>query len=345
MRALPYTVVYSLPILFGVGLWLGGPWLWVVPLVIFVAVPLGDALLGHDVTEPTEGPHEAIYDVALHAWLPVQGIVLAAALWRFSQGVTPVEGVAMILSMGLVSAGGGINIAHELMHRTRRFDRALAEGLMALSSYTWFCVEHVLGHHRNVATRTDPAFSRMGQTLYGFLPQTIGGGARSAWQLEGARCRRRGIPTFSLSNRRLRYALGLAALYGVIAATTGLAGVLFFAAQSLVSVVLLETINYVEHYGLEREQSADGSAVRVQPHHSWNSTFRFSNWFLFNLQRHSDHHAVASRPYDKLRACTDAPQLPLGYPTMVLMSLVPPLWFAVMNPRVVAQQQQAESAA
>ena len=345
MRALPYFVVYVLPPCFVLGVAWGGPWLWLTPAVVFLLIPAIDAVLGHDTAEPdgTEA-RNPLFDLALRLWLPTQLAMIGLGLWRVGQGVTLAEGIGLAVSLGMLTGGGGINVAHELMHRRSKVDRAIAEVLMASVTYTWFCVEHVLGHHRHVATPADSASARLGESVYAFFPRTIVGGLASAWVLEGERTRRRGIGALSLQNRRLRYALGLLAIYGAVAAAVGPAGVLFFAGQSLVAVLLLECVNYVEHYGLERQQ-VGGRLERVQPHHSWNTTFRFTNWFLFNLQRHADHHAWAARPYHQLRPCTEAPQLPLGYPAMILMALVPPLYLRVMGPLVAEARARAPSMA
>ncbi len=335
MNALPFYVSFVFPVCFVLAALLGGPWLWLTPLFAFVIVPVFDLFLGNDERDPAEAPpgRRMAFDLSLWLWVPVQISMIVLGLWRVGQGVTAVEAVGLTLSLGLVGAGGAINVAHELMHRKPRFEQGLSEILMTSVSYPWFCIEHILGHHRSVATDHDPATARFGQSLYAFLPQTLAGSLASAWRLEGDRVRRRGI-AWTLADRRLRHGLVLVGTYGLVAALAGPVGVAFFAAQSLVAVLLLETINYVEHYGLRREVGVDGKPERVQPHHSWNSTHQFSNWFLYNLQRHADHHAHASRPFHQLRAFPDAPALPVGYPTMILLALVPPAWFAVMNPRV-----------
>ena len=176
--------------------------------------------------------------------------------------------------------------------------------------------------------------------MYAFWPRTVGGGLASAWRLESARVERRG-KAWSLTDRRLRHPLLLVGTLALAVALGGVAGLVLFVLQSLVAITLLEVVNYVEHYGLQRAEVA-GRYERVQPHHSWNATHRLTNWFLFNLPRHADHHAWAHRPYMELRAWPDAPALPLGYPTMVLIALVPPLWFHIMDPRVAAVRQAAE---
>lgn len=332
MSVLPYFVAYLMPAALFAGGWVA------VPVLVFGLIPIFDVLSGHDRVD-RESPSRWS-DLPLWLWLPTQIGVLGYGLWRVTHGASTGELVGLGIATGIITGGAGINIAHELMHRRSRVDRAIAEALMASVSYTWFCVEHVLGHHKHVATPRDAASSRFGETVYTFVPRSVVLGLASAWRIEGERTSRRGIRTFSLRNRRMRYPLGLAALYGGLA-LVGVEAVAFFALQSAVAIALLEVINYVEHYGLVRKQREDGRYERVGPQHSWNGTHRLTGWFLFNLPRHADHHAYASRPYALLRARTDAPTLPLGYPSMVLVSLIPPLWFRVMDPRVRALQSSA----
>ena len=206
MHAIPYFVVYILPACFVAGVVLGGPWTWLMVPVVFGLIPIIDWLAGHDTAHPTgdEG-RNPLYQAALWLWVPLQLSMLGLGLWRMSQGVTWTEGIGLAVSLGILTGGGGINVAHELMHRTERIDRALSEVLMASVTYTWFCVEHVQGHHRRVATPEDPATARLGESAWAFFGRSILGGLVSAWRLEGERCARRHIPWWSLRNRRLRY--------------------------------------------------------------------------------------------------------------------------------------------
>jgi alkane 1-monooxygenase len=339
-RVLPYFLAFMLPAAVVLGVELGGVWTLVPLIVVFVGIPLLDTLVGVDTRNPDEEgrPLGALFDLPLLLWVPVQLGATAWVLWRLSTGeFTPGETIAATITLGVVNGAGGINIAHELMHRKNRLHRAAAEILMTSVHYTHFCVEHVLGHHRHVATENDAASSRFGETFYRFLPRTLWGSLISAWQLERDRCARQKIAWWDLRDRRLRYALVLVLLDLAIGLSLGWFALGLFVAQGAVAFVLLEIINYIEHYGLARRRLDSGNYERVQPHHSWNSAHRVSNWYLFNLQRHSDHHYLASREYDRLRHYEDVPQLPSGYATMVLVALVPPLWFRIMNPRVLAQ--------
>jgi len=344
MTAIPYFLVYLTPAIALLGWWFGGIGLFATPIYMFVAIPVADLLSGHDTENPEDAAKRAenpLFNLALRAWVPIQIGLLGGAMWMVSTGAfSTLEFAALTLAAGLMNTAIGINIAHELMHRKSKVDRALAEITMAGVSYTHFCVEHVSGHHRNVGTPMDPATAHLGESVYAFLPRSLWGGLVSAWDIETTRTQRRKIPWYSLNNRRLRYSLTLAAIYVGIGAFFGPLALLFFALQSALAVSLLEVINYIEHYGLYRDQLPNGRYETVQPRHSWNSDFRLTNWFLFNLQRHADHHAHASRPYWELRHFPEGPQLPLSYPSMLLVALVPPLWSSVMDHRVVAERER-----
>jgi alkane 1-monooxygenase len=334
MHPVTFLLPYVMPLGFAVAALLGGHTWLVVPVVAFGAVPLFDALLGQDVQIRDESaPRPLAFDALLALWVPTQLACIVTGV-LLADGLAPTQLAGFVLACGIVSGGGGITVAHELCHRKASWARASAEVLMASVLYPWFTVEHVLGHHKNVATPVDPATSRLGETVYAFWFRSVFGGLRSAWRLESERVHKRGVS--GLGDRRLRMGLEMIGVTALAFALGGPFGLLFVVAQGVVAFTLLEIINYVEHYGLQRAQLPNGRYERVQPWHSWNSNHALTNRFLFNLQRHADHHAYAFRPYDHLRPWPDAPELPVGYPTMVLLALVPPLWRRVMDPRVVA---------
>ncbi len=340
MNALPHLIAYVGPALLALGAALGGIWTFLPVAFIFGLLPVLDDRIGtHGVNPPSTPPGPRWrWDVALWLFVPVQTAAILLVLHRITRGdATLTEAIGLTVSLGVISGSGGIVIAHELMHRATRFPRALAEILMTEASYAHFCIEHVSGHHRNVATPDDPASSRLGEGVFAFVPRSIMGGAVSAWKIETERVARRGS-AWSLGDGRLRMPIVMAIVYGAIAFGFGAAGVVVFLGQSAIAVTLLEVINYLEHYGLTRREIEPGRYERVGPEHSWNSSHRVSNLYLFNLARHSDHHYLASRPYEMLRHWDEreAPQLPGGYATMLLVALVPPLWFKIMDPRVEA---------
>lgn len=335
-----FLIVFALPAAWGLGEVLGGAWRLAPWLVGFVAVPALDGWWGDDVRSPA--PDDAARlrdrvgpDALLFAWGLVQ-VGLTAWLWTRVGAMPAADAAGAVLGLGLLAGGGGITVAHEAMHRPQRAHRALAEGLMLLACYPHFCIEHVLGHHRHVGTPGDPATARRGETLYAFLVRSIRDSARSAWRLERDRVARLGLAPGGPQDRRARYAVELALLVVAAFAVGGLAAVASLAGSGAVAVLFLESINYIEHYGLVRALDAEGRPVRVAPQHSWNSARAASNAMLFQLQRHADHHATASRPYPLLRHHAAAPQLPAGYPLMVMLATVPRWWFRVMDPRVDA---------
>jgi alkane 1-monooxygenase len=334
MHPVTFLLPYVMPAGFAVASTLGGhAWL-IVPAVAFGAIPALDAVIGTDAAIRDEAaPRPGAFDAILALWIPAQLACIVAGV-LLAPHLTAVQLVGFALACGIVSGGGGITVAHELCHRKAAWARAGAEVLMASVLYPWFTVEHVLGHHRNVATPVDPATSRLGETVYAFWFRSVFGGLRSAWRLETDRVHKRSIR--GVGDRRLRMGIEVLAVLAFAVALGGAWGLLFIALQGFVAVTLLEVINYVEHYGLERQKQPNGRYERVQPWHSWNSNQALTNRFLFNLQRHADHHAFAYRPYDHLRPWLDAPELPMGYPSMVLLALVPPLWRRVMDPRVAA---------
>ncbi len=336
-----YGMVFITPLVLAASWWLGGAWVWLPLAVLFVAIPALDTVLPLEVKNREAAPDGAgarAREVILRAlpmvWVPVQtGITLAVLRSVALDPWSAAEVAGLVLGMGV---GGGmlIGVAHELMHRDTWLERRLADIGMMSVSYPHFSIEHVYGHHRNVATRDDPATARFGENLYTFLARAIHGSLIDAWQIEARRLARQGRAVMSVQNRMLQYAAGWLLLIGAIGGWLGIAGIGAFLAQSAVAILLLETVNYVEHYGLVREQDGSGRPVRVAPHHSWNSSHPIANAMILNLARHSDHHAHPARRYPDLRHFDAVPQLPGSYPAMMLLAMLPPLWFRVMDARV-----------
>ncbi len=340
--AVPHLIGYLLPLAIVICAQHGGAWLLVPVALLFVGAPVVDALGGRD------GHVRTGYELAAYGnnpwfrlvtwgWVPVQVALLGwAVAWAVAAPRTPIELVGLVLSLGGTTGAIGITFAHELVHRTSAFERTLGEILLIPVAYTHFAIEHVSGHHRHVGTPLDPATARYGESFYRFLPRTVFGGIGGAWRFEAARLRRRGRDTWHPSNRMLRYAAEQLVLYAVTWRVGGPIGVMLLAAQALVAVSLLEAINYVEHYGLTRRELAPGAFERLSARHSWDSSYRLTNWMFINLARHADHHLTTSKRYQTLDNLDQAPELPAGYGMMFVLALVPPLWFAVMNPRVEA---------
>ncbi|MGC5311292.1 alkane 1-monooxygenase [Micromonospora zamorensis] len=333
--ALPFT---------GFAVWLagGGAWAWwLTPIVVFGLIPVIDMLLGDDRQNP---PEEAVprlsadgyYRWLTYLYLPTQyaALVLCCAVWTHD-ALSVVGAAGLVATVGVVN-GIAINTAHELGHKRERVERWLSKVALAPTGYGHFYVEHNRGHHVRVATREDPASSRLGESFWAFWPRTVFGSLRSAWRLEAGRFRLRGRSPWTHRNEVLNAWAMTAALYAALTLAFGVAVLPFLLLQAVVGFSLLEVVNYLEHYGLARQRTPAGRYEKVDARHSWNSDRTVTNVFLFQLQRHSDHHANPLRRYQTLRSFDTAPRLPAGYATMVVVALVPPLWRRVMDPRVLA---------
>ncbi|MBA4854923.1 alkane 1-monooxygenase [Nocardia farcinica] len=314
---------------------------WAGPIIVLVIIPVLDWLVGEDGTNPRDEDYELLSNDRYYRWctylfLPVQliGLVIAAAMWAGDE-LSFVDKLGLATTLGLVS-GIGINAAHELGHRVEHLERWLAKIALAQSAYGHFFVEHNRGHHVRVATPDDPASARFGESLYEFLPRSVAGGFRSAVALESERLARKGKRWWSPHNHILQAWSMTVVLFGGLMLVFGWQILGWLVLQAVIGAALLETVNYVEHYGLLRERRPDGRWARCSPRDSWNSDRLVTNIFLFHLQRHSDHHANPGRRYQTLRSCDVAPQLPAGYASMIVFAAIPPLWRAVMDHRVLA---------
>jgi alkane 1-monooxygenase len=245
--------------------------------------------------------------------------------------------------MGIFLGAMGINVAHELGHREKAYERFIAKLLLLPNLYMHFIIEHNRGHHVNIATKEDPASARYNEMLYSFWIRSVTMTYVSAWRLEAKRLRNEGKRFLSIHNEMIIFQIVQLAYLFLVWYFGGFVFLLSAILIAVVGFLLLETVNYIEHYGLSRKKMENGRYERVQPWHSWNSDHVLGRLILFELSRHSDHHFKANRKYQVLRHFDESPQLPYGYPMSMLMSFVPPLWFAVMNPRVKALEGQVES--
>jgi alkane 1-monooxygenase len=268
--------------------------------------------------------------------VPVQLAVISyGCYWVTTHEVTNFEFFGMAWAVGIYAGGIGITVGHELCHKNSAFERFCGRLLMCSTSYGHFYIEHTMGHHKMVATDNDPATARCGENFYAFLPRVVFGELASAIHLENDRIHNKGLPFW---HHEIPYYFGASiAMCYAFGALFGPEAKSMFLAQSAVAILLFESVNYLEHYGLERRRDAKtGEYETVKPQHSWDSPAKVTNMFLFKLQRHADHHAHAGKRFQTLQAYDSSPQLPSGYTTMIFLALFPPLWFAVMNPRLEA---------
>lgn len=316
-------------------------WLWAPVAFFYLVAPLLDFLLGEDRSNPPETAvpqleADRYYRLVCYLLVPVLWAAFIFSAWFVARHEPPWWGVlAMVLTTGSVG-GFCINLGHELGHKPSRLERLLARLVLAPTGYGHFSIEHNRGHHRDVATPADPASSRMGESIYAFLLREMPGALHRAWVLETERLALGGRDAWSLRNEILQTGLVTAALWAGLAVWLGPTILLFVVAASFWANFQLTSANYVEHYGLLRGKRASGRYEPCLPRHSWNSNHVFSNWALFHLQRHSDHHAHPLRRYQSLRHFDEAPQLPVGYFGMFTLAYFPPLWRRVMDPRLLA---------
>ena len=334
--ALKYSLVYLVPAVVAVSLAVRNEWSFAAVVFLFGVLPVLELFLkpdprNLDAAQEAVAREDRLYDLILYSLVPIQWGLLLFFLVQVSAAE-----LSWVVKLGLTSAFGmacgvlGINAAHELGHRPTKHEQFMAKALLLTTLYMHFFIEHNRGHHKHVSTDEDPASSRRGESLYAFFVRTITGSWLSAWKLEQQRLRKKGLPVWSWHNEMLHFQVVQLFLVALIAAVFGLEVMGWFLGAALIGILLLETVNYIEHYGLRRRKVGD-SYERPLPIHSWNSDHPLGRLILLELTRHSDHHYLASRKYQVLRHFDESPQLPAGYPAMMALAFVPPLWFRVMD--------------
>jgi alkane 1-monooxygenase len=322
---------------------------WIGPLMVYMFLPALELFLGPDARNPPDEVMERLkndkyYRYCTYAYIPFQyvSVIVGAFLFTASDlGWLGYHGplswpakIGLALSVGVLG-GVGISTAHELGHKNDSLERWLSKITLGQTCYGHFYVEHNRGHHVRVATPEDPASARFGENFWEFLPRSIWGGLRSAWRLEAQRMRRLNKSPFNIGNDVLNAWLMSMVFWGVLVAVFGPSLIPFVIIQAVYGFSLLEAVDYVEHYGLLRQKKPSGRYERCAPEHSWNSDYLVTNLFLYNLQRHSDHHANPGRRYQTLCSIDGAPNLPSGYASMISLTYFPPLWRRVMDRRVL----------
>ena len=273
------------------------------------------------------------FNAVLRIYVLLQMVLIAAGAFAAMRGDWPVV-LGVAFSVGFITGSQGITFAHEMGHSKSKLDRFCAWVLMTSVCYGHFMVEHYRGHHPRAATHDDAATSRFGETLYQFLPRTLWGSLQSGWRLEALRIAQmksswlRSPLAWSAVASFMIFVLVALFLPGQVAIKV----IAYLALQSVVAFVLLEIVNYIEHYGLQRKTN-HGKREPFAVMHAWNADHVATNSMLANLQRHSDHHMHAWKRYPTLEPLP-GPQLPTGYAGCLLLAMLPPLWFALMHPRL-----------
>ena len=337
---LKYLSIFALPFTVYIAFTSGNLWTYLPAGVFYGVVPALELFLtansrNLNEKERESALHDSFYDWVLYLMVPLQIIYLLFFFHAVqSPGLSTFELIGRISSMGIMCGVTGINIGHELGHRSLRVEQFLGEILLLTSLEMHFLPYHNRGHHFNVATPGDPATAKRGESVFVFWVRSQFGSYLQAWQFESSRLRKKGIHLFSFQNKMIIYTLYQVSLLMFIYFIYGLFVMLAFITAAMIGILLLETVNYIEHYGLQRKKNKNGNYERVMRHHSWNSDHAIGRSMLFELSRHSDHHYKASKHYQILDSLPQSPQMPTGYPGMMLLALIPPLWFSVMHTRL-----------
>lgn len=343
LKRIKYLLVYSLPIIAYISFTSNGI-LTYFPLILFFGlVPILELFFKADTsnfdkeTAKFEKEHP-LYNWILFAAVPIQIGMLVFFLYSMQESLTITEKIGRISSMGIMCGVFGINLGHELGHRLNKTEKLLGELMLLTSLNTHFLPYHNGGHHFNVATPHDAATARKNEPLYVFWFRSHFSSYAEAWQLENKRIKELGKSRLSLQHKMIQYTIANMLVLVSIFYFFGILVLCYFIAAAVTGILLLQTVNYIEHYGLLRVKNEHGRYERVKHTHSWNSDHVIGRLVLFNLSRHSDHHYNGSKHYQILKSLPESPQMPTGYPGMMLLSLIPPLWFKFMNAKIATFQ-------
>ncbi len=340
MKDLKYLGAFSIPLVVLIGLYFRGVYAYLTPLYAFVIIPILELIFPIDATNISEVQSNnrlknKLFDWLLYLNLPIIYTFLVYALFIVkSNPFETYEFIGLILSVGIMLGVNGINVAHELGHRQTTNERFLGKALLLPSLYMHFYIEHNFGHHLHAATKEDPATARYNQTVYGFWLTSVFRQYVNAWKIQKKLLINNQLPFLSIKNDMLWYTVFQTSYLLTIYLIFGYTGFMFALFSAITGFILLETVNYIEHYGLLRLKTESGRYERVKEIHSWNSNHIIGRIILYELTRHSDHHYKTSKKYQTLDCHEESPQMPYGYPTSMVLAIIPPIWFYVMNKRV-----------
>tara|TARA_Y100000746_G_scaffold226944_1_gene232802 strand:- start:1807 stop:2850 length:1044 start_codon:yes stop_codon:yes gene_type:complete len=339
MKDLKYLMSYSIALMAFIGISLGGFYNYLAVVFTFIFIPILEIIVKKSNEEYTEEEKknrllDPFFDLLLYLNIPIVFGIFFFSLDKLAYTSSVSDIIGIILSASIVMATNGINVGHELGHRKSIIARTCSKLLYLPCQYMHFYIEHNFGHHINVATPEDPATARYKQTLYSFWITSVVRTYVSAWEIQLKLLKVSKRNFFSIKNDMVFYTFFQITFLAFVYYNFGLYLTLLSILMSIISFLFLETINYVEHYGLLRKKEPSGRYERVKPHHSWNSNHTIGRIVLYELTRHSDHHFKSSKKYQVLESLENCPHLPYGYPTSILLSLIPPIWFTIMNPLV-----------
>ena len=340
MKDLKYLAALTIPITAIISIYYKGIWVFITPVYVFIMIPILELLLAKNPSNYSKSEIKtkkvnSLFDWMLYLNLPIIYALLFWALIEVSlKTLEAYEFIGIVISVGIVLGGNGINVAHELGHRLTTNERFLGKLLLLPSLYMHFFIEHNFGHHLHAATKEDPATARYKQSVYSFWITSVFRQYISAWKIQIKLLKNNNTSFFSARNDMFWYAIIQTTYLIIVFLMFGKIGLLFAFCSAVTGFLLLETVNYIEHYGLLRLKTESGRYERVREIHSWNSNHVVGRIVLYELTRHSDHHYKSSKKYQILECYENSPEMPYGYPTSMVISLLPPLWFKIMNKRV-----------
>jgi len=338
MGDLKYLFAYTIPISVIISIKFHGIFSLTTLFYAYGLIPFLELVINDNKNEESEvvisSPFKNfIFDILLYINVPIVILVLGYGFWSLNNSNLLIyEQIGIVFSLGVLLATNGINVAHELGHRSSVFEKTLSKLLLMFSLYMHFFIEHNLGHHKNVATKLDPASAKYNQSLYDFWITSTLGQYKNAWTIQLKKLKE--FRFFSFKNELLIFCFIQGGYLFFLYFIWGYYGVFYGVIVAVISFLMLETINYIEHYGLKREKSSSGRYERVQTHHSWNSNHQIGRIVLYELTRHSDHHFKSSKKYQFLENKIESPQLPFGYPASMILAMIPFLWFSIMNKHI-----------
>ncbi|WP_040279589.1 alkane 1-monooxygenase [Psychroserpens damuponensis] len=340
MKDLKYLAAFSIPVVAFISIYLKGSFVFLTVIFSFVIIPILELIFPVETENLSQEVAESklknkVFDWLLYLNVPiVYGLVVFGIYEVKNTPIVTYELVGMIFSVGIVLGVNGINVAHELGHRSSTNERFLGKALLLPAQYMHFYIEHNFGHHLHAATPEDPATARYNQSVYSFWFTSIFRQYVKAWNIQKKLLNNNKKTFFSVKNDMFWYVLIQFGYLLTVFYVFGSIGLIFSISAAIIGILLLESVNYIEHYGLLRLKTKSGRYERVKEKHSWNSNHVIGRIVLYELTRHSDHHFKTTKKYQILDCHDESPQMPYGYPTSMVLAMVPPLWFGIMNKRV-----------
>ena len=311
--------------------WSVSPFIWV-----FILVPIIDLVLPYLSKQDADLRENVLHNFSILIILPcILFLIVFGLIVVSNSNISILVAAALGAAVGMSGGSIGITTAHELIHRQNKYMRGIGVLLLVLCCYGHFRIEHVYGHHKHVATKEDPATARRGENFYFYFIRCVINSVISSWNIEKNILDKKNINTLSLQNRMLHYFVLEIIFLFIAFFIAGINGLVFVIFHSFVSIILLELVNYIQHYGLERKME-NGKYERFTDQHSWNSRHISANWSTFNLGLHAEHHQSASKHYPLLSQEEKVIEMPANYSIMLIMALIPPLWFFIMHKKLAS---------